>query len=163
MYIAPSSGHEWLNLKLPFKFILRSFEVVFWCLEWECCTFWKIDGNSFKSTNTILYYGFKDFPRYMYTYMYVHVSLFLRFQGWQTCMHVAVTESMWQIGKKFNRLTFLFHFRVEAINTLSLPHRSRNCHEIAPYHFISQTLPHVARCDGFMWRSDSGFSLMFQY
>ena len=22
------------------------------CLEWECCTFWKIVGNSFKSTNT---------------------------------------------------------------------------------------------------------------
>ena len=31
------------------------FEAVFWCLEWEWCTFWKIDGNSFKSTNTILW------------------------------------------------------------------------------------------------------------
>ena len=39
---------------MPFKFILKRFEVVFWCLEWECCTFWKIDGNSFKSTNTVL-------------------------------------------------------------------------------------------------------------
>ena len=54
MYIAPSSGNISLNFNMPFKFILRSFEVVFWCLEWECCTFWKIDGNSFKSTNTIL-------------------------------------------------------------------------------------------------------------
>ena len=53
-YMAPSSGHISLNLNMPFKFILRRFEVVFWCLEWECCTFWKIDGNSFKSTNTIL-------------------------------------------------------------------------------------------------------------
>ena len=53
MYIAPSSGHEWLNLYLPFSLILRRFEVVFWCLEWECCTFWKIEGNSFKSTNTM--------------------------------------------------------------------------------------------------------------
>ena len=24
-----------------------------WTLEWECCTFWKNDGYSFKSTNTI--------------------------------------------------------------------------------------------------------------
>ena len=55
MYIAPSSGHISLNLNMPFKLILRRFEVVFWCLKWECCTFWKIDGNSFKSTNTILW------------------------------------------------------------------------------------------------------------
>ena len=55
MYIAPSSGHIFLKLNMPFKLILRRFEVVFWCLEWECCTFWKIDGNSFKSTNTILF------------------------------------------------------------------------------------------------------------
>ena len=48
MYIAPSSGHISLNLNMPFKLILRRFEVIFWCLEWECCTFWKIDGNSFK-------------------------------------------------------------------------------------------------------------------
>ena len=53
MYIAPSSGHKLLNLDLPFKLILRRCEVIFWCLEWECCTFKKIDGNSFKSTNTI--------------------------------------------------------------------------------------------------------------
>ena len=55
MYIAPSSGHILLNFNMPFKLILRRFEVVFWCLEWECCTFWKIDGNSFKSTNTVLW------------------------------------------------------------------------------------------------------------
>ena len=54
MYIAPSSGHEWLNLNLPFELILRRAEVGFWCLEFERCTFWKIDGNSFKSINTIL-------------------------------------------------------------------------------------------------------------
>ena len=53
MYIAPSSGHISLNFNMPFKLILRRFEVVFWCLEWECCTFWKTDGNSFKSTNTV--------------------------------------------------------------------------------------------------------------
>ena len=55
MYIAPSSGHISLNCNMPLKLILRRFEVVFSCLEWECCTFWKIDGNSFKSTNTILW------------------------------------------------------------------------------------------------------------
>ena len=53
MYIAPSSDHSLLTPNLPFKVILREFEVVFWCLEWECCTFQKIDENSFKSTNTI--------------------------------------------------------------------------------------------------------------
>ena len=47
-----SSGHSLLNLKMPFKLILRRFEVIFWCLEWECCTFYKIDESSFKSTNT---------------------------------------------------------------------------------------------------------------
>ena len=50
MYIALSSGHILLNCNMSFKFILRRFEVVFWCLVWEYCTFWKIDGNSFKST-----------------------------------------------------------------------------------------------------------------
>ena len=52
MYIAPSSCHILLNLNLLFKLILRWVGVVFWCLEWECCPFWKIDGSSFKSTNT---------------------------------------------------------------------------------------------------------------
>ena len=52
MHVAPSMDHILFNLNLPFKWILRRFEVVFWCLEWECCNFWKIDGNSFKSTNT---------------------------------------------------------------------------------------------------------------
>ena len=61
MYIAPSSGHISLKFDMPFKLILRSFEIVFWCMEWECCTFCKIDGNSFKSTNTTIYYGFKDY------------------------------------------------------------------------------------------------------
>ena len=31
------------------KGILRRFEVVFWCLEWQCCTFQKIDEDLFKS------------------------------------------------------------------------------------------------------------------
>ena len=52
MYIAPSSDHSLLIPNLPFKVILRKFEVVFWCLEWECCTFQKTDENSFKSSNT---------------------------------------------------------------------------------------------------------------
>ena len=55
MHIAPSTGHISLTFNMPFKLIVRRCEVVFWCLEWECCTFWKIDGNSFKSTNTILW------------------------------------------------------------------------------------------------------------
>ena len=55
MYIAPSNGHISLNYNIPFKLVLRRFEVVFWCLEWERCTFKKTDENSFKSTNTILW------------------------------------------------------------------------------------------------------------
>ena len=55
MYIAPSSGHELLSFNFPFKYILKRFKIVLWCLEWECCTFQKIDGYSFKCTNTILW------------------------------------------------------------------------------------------------------------
>ena len=51
MYIAPSSGEPLPNINWTCKWIVRRFEVVFWCLEWECCTL-------FKSTNTIFYYGF---------------------------------------------------------------------------------------------------------
>ena len=54
MYIAPSSGEPLLNLNLPFKWILRRFEVVFSCLE-NVALFYKIDENSLKSTNTILW------------------------------------------------------------------------------------------------------------
>ena len=49
IYIVPSSGHSLVNLNIPFTLILRRFAVVFWCLEWECCTFQKTDENSFKS------------------------------------------------------------------------------------------------------------------
>ena len=39
MYIAPSSGHISLNFNMPFKLILRRFQVVFWYLEWELMLF----------------------------------------------------------------------------------------------------------------------------
>ena len=52
VHIAPSSGKPLLNLNLPFKFILRRFGGVSWCLEWECCIFQKIDEKSFTSTKT---------------------------------------------------------------------------------------------------------------
>ena len=55
MHIAPSSDHSLLTLNLPFNVILRKFEIVSRCLEWEWCTFQKIDENSFKSTNPILW------------------------------------------------------------------------------------------------------------
>ena len=40
-----------------FKVIVRRFKVVFWCLEWECCTFrfMKIHSNP-----PILYYGINN-------------------------------------------------------------------------------------------------------
>ena len=56
MYISPSSDHSLLIFILSFKVIVsRVFEVVLWCLEWECSTFQKTDENSFKSTNTTLW------------------------------------------------------------------------------------------------------------
>ena len=54
MYIHTSSGESLPHINWLFKWIVRRFEVDFWCLEWECCTFWQIYENSFKSTNTIL-------------------------------------------------------------------------------------------------------------
>ena len=48
MYIAPSGDHSLLILSLSIKVILRKCEVVFWYLDWECCTFQMIDENSFK-------------------------------------------------------------------------------------------------------------------
>ena len=41
MYMAPSSGPSSLNLGVLFKVILWGFYVVFWSLEWECCTLLK--------------------------------------------------------------------------------------------------------------------------
>ena len=40
-WIASSSIWSLLTVNLPFKVILRMFEVLFWCLEWECRTFSK--------------------------------------------------------------------------------------------------------------------------
>ena len=51
-WLPPVVIHCWPSMCL-FKVILRQFEVVFRCLEWECCTFQKIDENSFKSTDTM--------------------------------------------------------------------------------------------------------------
>ena len=52
---------------------------VFWCMECECCTFWKIDWNSFKSTN---YYGFYDWSPLTLTWKWkVHCSNFCQGKG----------------------------------------------------------------------------------
>ena len=48
MYKAPSSNHSLLTLNLPFKVILRKFEVVSRWLEWEWCTFQKIDFKTLE-------------------------------------------------------------------------------------------------------------------
>ena len=56
MYKDPSSDGSLVTLNLPFKVILRRFDVVFWCL-WECenaALFKPNDENSLKFTNTIL-------------------------------------------------------------------------------------------------------------
>ena len=56
MYIAPSSGHEWLNCSLPFKLILRRFEVVFLGLSENAALFERL--VKIHSNPPILYYGF---------------------------------------------------------------------------------------------------------
>ena len=59
MYIAPSSIHSLLALNLPFKGILRKFEV-FWCLEWEWSMHFSKDLWKFIQIHQlVLYYGFK--------------------------------------------------------------------------------------------------------
>ena len=56
MYIAPSNGgHSLLNLNLPFVLILRRFEVVFWCLDWECCTFKRSYRKFIQISDIILH------------------------------------------------------------------------------------------------------------
>ena len=53
IHIPPSSDHLLLTTKLPFKVILRKFEVVFWWLDWEWVHFLiKTHENLVKSTNT---------------------------------------------------------------------------------------------------------------
>ena len=52
MYMTPSSDHSLITPNLSYKVILWNFGVVFWCLEWDHCTFQMTDKNSFKSTNT---------------------------------------------------------------------------------------------------------------
>ena len=88
MYIAPSSGHISLNINMPFKLILRRFEVVFWCLEWECCTFWKTDGYSFKSTNTTTIMGC---PNYGHFFSSSSIS-YSKLLTWQNCLTIWETE-----------------------------------------------------------------------
>ena len=56
MYIAPSSGHEWLNCNLPFKLILRRFGVVFLGLSENAALFERL--VKIHSNAPILYYGF---------------------------------------------------------------------------------------------------------
>ena len=61
---APSTGEPLLNLNLNFKWILRWFDVVFWCLEWECCTFkrlMKIHCVGPIFTKNIIWYMWKSY------------------------------------------------------------------------------------------------------
>ena len=53
MYKAPSSDHSLLTLNLPFKVILRKFDVVFWCLYRENDARLK---NGWKFIHFHLYY-----------------------------------------------------------------------------------------------------------
>ena len=101
MYIAPSSVLciEWTLICL-FKLILRRFEVVFWCLEWECCRLLKdFVGNSFKSTHTIALkkkihswnVGFLFWKHYYWLILNVQlpvwIQVFMHSEGlWVTCL-----------------------------------------------------------------------------
>ena len=58
MYIAPSSGEPLPNINLPFKWLLRRFEVVLRCLEWECYAVLFKRLIKINSNPQVLYYGF---------------------------------------------------------------------------------------------------------
>ena len=58
MYIAPSSGHEWLNFKLSSKMILRRFGDVFFMSGVRMLHFLK-RFMEIQSNPWILHYGFK--------------------------------------------------------------------------------------------------------
>ena len=62
MYIAPSCRCSLMNPNLPYRFILRRLEVAFWCLEWECCTF-------FSSNPPVLYFSSNIYVRYETTWI----------------------------------------------------------------------------------------------
>ena len=47
------------TFNMPFKLILRRFDVVFWCLEWEMLHLFE-RLMEFHSNPPILYYGFKN-------------------------------------------------------------------------------------------------------
>ena len=80
MYIAPSNDHLLLTHNLPFKVILRRFEIVFWCLEWECCTL-KINSNPpilmalTKATSYGIYIYKLDWSKIINTWMLFSFSL----------------------------------------------------------------------------------------
>ena len=45
IHVASSSGCLLLNLNVVFKLIIRRFEAVLRCLEWECFTFFGIENT----------------------------------------------------------------------------------------------------------------------
>ena len=87
-YIAHSSGRSLMNLNLPFKSILRWFEVVFWCLQWECCAFekdwWKfIQIRKYYTMALITKLLLSSFPLFLLN-IFLCLSLFPVMQNFTT-------------------------------------------------------------------------------
>ena len=84
LYVHVHSSLLWLFIANPqcaFKVILWRLEVVFWCVdppERECCTFVKIDDNSFKFmqylTCSTYMYGFNPSIVLILLYLGLHSS-----------------------------------------------------------------------------------------
>ena len=77
-YIAPSSDLSLLTHNLAFKVILRRFEVVFWCLEWEienAALFKRLTKINSNLPMIILYYDFNN-DKYIMYYRPVYLGVF---------------------------------------------------------------------------------------
>ena len=62
IYIVPSSECSLLILSLSLKVIPKRFDIVFWCLKWECCTFKRFmkihwnPPNVYNGFNSVIYF-----------------------------------------------------------------------------------------------------------
>ena len=113
MYIAPSSGHISFHLNMPFHLILRRCEVVLWCLEWECCTFWKLDWNSLKSTNkyTIEVWCHISIAPYILLVLVHMLRVYVRALGWVVIRHMTGYAPVSTQTKNAKRVCFQTYYR----------------------------------------------------
>ena len=92
MYIAPSSGELLPNFNLLFKGILRRFEVIFWCLKWECCkqsclkNLWKfIQIRQYYTMALVIGLNINENKKYRLQNLVL----------WHACIRSVIYSSLW--------------------------------------------------------------------